>query len=237
MVTALVVAVLSGASTSAWAEDSLPIFDGVMSFPAIQGSSDAEEFSWEVQLPEGQELEQVDSQHAIVYYTEGHVTAFEITVTPAHDASGATVPTSLAVSEGNVLTLTVHHRAGNPLADGAPFNYPVLPGEGWVVIDEGVVIVNPPDESIDEVSGRVAQANPGGVTGRPSGSSQCRVPGLTGRSLAGARKRLRSANCKVGRVSRRRSAEGAPGRVVNQSPKAGTVLAARAKVDLTLARG
>ena len=60
---------------------------------------------------------------AAVYYTEDERLAFTINAGLAHDAEGSNVPTSLGVSEGNILTLTVHHRAGNPAASGAPFVY------------------------------------------------------------------------------------------------------------------
>ena len=49
----------------------------------------------------------------------------------AHDAVGKSVPTTLEVSPPNVVTLTVHHRAGNPAAGGAPFTYPIFEGSGW----------------------------------------------------------------------------------------------------------
>jgi PASTA domain len=206
-----------------------------MSFPAIRGSSDPEEFSWEVELSEGQELQLVDSQHAMVNYVDGHHPAFGIAATPAHDASGATVPTSLAVSDGNVLTLTVHHRAGNPLADGAPFDYPVVSGSAWTAIGQGGTVPPPLELSVNGVPEQFTQANTWSGPARLSGSPQCLVPKLAGRSLAASRKRLRSAHCKIGRVRKRNRTLGTPGRVIKQSPRAGTVLAGGAKVNVTLA--
>jgi PASTA domain len=222
------------AAGPAWAEPPLPTFYGVMSFPAIQESSDPEEFSWQVELSEGQELQSVDSQHAMVYYTEDHQPAFGISATPAHDASGATVPTSLAVSGVDVITLTVHHRAGNPLANGAPFAYPVLPGSGWIVIGQGGTVPAPLEVNVDETFINPMEL----VNHYPSGlgvSPRCLVPKLSGRSLAAAKRRLRNANCKIGRVSNRKGAAAKAGRVVKQNPKAGMVRAGGATVNVTLA--
>ena len=92
-----------------------PTYNGAMQFPPIHGPAEAEEFSWEVQLGEEQTLEGIDDQRAAVRYENG-VTAFEISAEAAHDAAGATVPTTLAVTQPNLITLTVHHRAGNPAA-------------------------------------------------------------------------------------------------------------------------
>jgi hypothetical protein len=108
----------------------LPIYEGSMNFPAINGPSDPEDYSWQVELGANQELESIDDQHAEVYYTEGHHRAMGISAEPVHDAHRSTVPTTLSVSAGDVITLTVHHRAGDPLSSGAPFNYPIVAGHG-----------------------------------------------------------------------------------------------------------
>lgn len=144
----LLVAAIAIAPGSAVAgESGFPPFDGLMSFPAIDEVSGPQEFSWEVTPAEGQELESVDSLHARVYFTEDQTTAFEITAERAHDAKGAEVPTSLEVRLGNVITLLVHHRAGNPAAGGAPFDYPIAAGGGWELGSQPVQVFGPPDEA------------------------------------------------------------------------------------------
>jgi hypothetical protein len=120
---------LLGAAASAGAAE-LSLYDGVLSFQAIQSPSEPEEYSWRVELEEGQELKQIDDQHAEGFFEDGHP-AFSIVADPAHDAIGTNVPTTLAVTGPDVVTLTVHHREGNPLAGGAPFDYPVIAGAGW----------------------------------------------------------------------------------------------------------
>lgn len=190
-----------------------PPYDGVQSFPAIQGHADPEEYSWEVQLEEGQTLESVDDQNAVVRW-EGGTVAFTITASAAHDAVGATVPTSLAVSEGNILTLTVHHRAGNPAAGGAPFDYPVVAGEGWEGGFVTHVVTMPAPEAV------VAPPTP-----------RCVVPKLVGKSLRAARRQLRKAHCKLGKVRGER-ARGA--KVVRQYRRPAKELPAGTQVDVKL---
>jgi hypothetical protein len=117
-----------------------------MSFPTIAGSTDPEEFSGEVVLSEGQELEAIDDQHAEVFYTDGPHPGLGISAEAAHDANGSNVPTTLSVSDGNVITLTVHHRAGDPAQDGAPFDYPITAGQGWNGDYQTVIVAGPPAE-------------------------------------------------------------------------------------------
>lgn len=188
-----------------------------MAFGAIQSSSDPEEFSWEVKLGEGQELVQVDEQRAQVRYEDG-TPAFTIDARPASDAQGANVPTTLRVSEGNVITLIVHHRAGNPAVGGAPFAYPVSGGTGWTGgFQTFPVLLDEPgsDEAVP-----------------PPSIPTCVVPRLTGRSLKATRVQLRQAGCKLGKVRGKRSKSA---KVVRQGPAPGTVLAAGAEVGVKIA--
>lgn len=216
---ALVIAALMVAAAPVLAEPSLPTYDGMV-FSSIEGPSDPEEFSWEVTLDGDQELQQVDDQHAKVVYAGSGVQAFGITAQRAHDAVGSEVPTSLAVS-GNVLTLTVHHRAGNPATGGTPFVYPVIAGAGWEGGFETAQLLMPPPE---------LPAERGESTSEPVG---CVVPALVGKSLKGDRRRLRKADCELGLVWGKRSKAA---RVVKQNRQPGELLAPGAKVSVTLAQ-
>lgn len=124
----------------------LPVYEGVLQFNDITSPSGPEEFSWEVKLAPEQTLMQMDEKHAEVFYGGGHP-AYGIEAEPAHDANGASVPTTLTVIEPNTITLTVHHRAGNPAAGGAPFDYPIIEGAGWEGGITTVLVEGPPDES------------------------------------------------------------------------------------------
>jgi len=142
-----------------------PLYDGAMSFEAIRDSAGPETFSWEVKLEPDQELALVDGQHAVVNYEGGHP-AFGITAVPAHDAIGTAVPTKLAVSGGNVLTLTVEHR--RPAEEGHPSVYPVIGGAGWEGGFQTYQVEMPPPESLEEplIEGEADYEAPAGETPR-----------------------------------------------------------------------
>jgi len=61
----------------------------------------------------------------------------------------------------------------------------------------------------------------------------CVVPKLKGKKVKAAKKALGRADCKVGKITRRK---GKPGKVLKQNPKAGKVLAPRTKVKLTVGK-
>ncbi len=218
----------------------LPPFEALMPFGEIHGPADPEEFSWEVRLAPGQELQDIDEQNAAVYYAEDHVVAFIITPTLAHDAAGSSVPTSLRVSEGDVVTLIVHHRAGNPAAGGAPFVYPIVEGEGWEGGFHTEVVIGPPDEAeLREQRERIAREEweaAQRAAAQQAAVKTCRVPRLTGASLKASRRRLEAADCGIGKVTKRKGATANSGHVVDQHPRPGTVLASGAAVALTLGR-
>jgi PASTA domain/Copper binding proteins, plastocyanin/azurin family len=65
----------------------------------------------------------------------------------------------------------------------------------------------------------------------------CRVPNVVGRTLARARSMLRARNCSVGRVRRAPSSRARRGRVLRQSPRAGTRHRNRSPVHLVVGRG
>jgi len=62
----------------------------------------------------------------------------------------------------------------------------------------------------------------------------CIVPKLTGRSLRSAQNALRNSGCKIGKVNKLKGATAENGKVVGQGKAKGKILAAGAKVDVTL---
>lgn len=195
----------------------MPPYVGDMGFPAIQDASSPEEYSWNVQLEEDQELRQVDSQRVQVYYESGH-SAMTIVAEAAHDSTGADVPTTLEATGSNVITLTVHHRAGNLKADGASFDYPVLAGPGFESNYHPVIVQMPPVEALDRA---------------PRESDHCVVPSLKGKSLRASRKQLAGSSCSLGRVIRK-AGSGKSAKVFGQSPRAGTTLSPGSSVRVKL---
>lgn len=240
MIAAAVVGAFALGPASASADPSaLPEFNGATAFGEIQGPSGPEEFSWRVRLGEGQSLKAIDSGHAQVEYDDG-TRAFLIQAEEAHDAEGSVVPTSLSVSEGNVITLTVHHRAGNPAAGGAPFVYPVGAGAGWKGGFHAAIVRGPLDQQeLKEEQERIAREKQEALEReweKEKVSSGCLVPRLKGKSLMASRKLLEGAECLIGNVRKLKGATGKAGKVVKQSPKPGTLLEPWTTVKVTLVR-
>ncbi len=114
-----------------------PAYDGLMAFQDIRTPSSTKTFSWEVlHLGEGETLQQIDERHVGVFWDDGTL-AMLITATAAHDADGREVQTTLALSEGNVITLTVHH-------DVSGVVYPVVAGVGYEGGFQQIVAEGPP---------------------------------------------------------------------------------------------
>jgi hypothetical protein len=240
-IASLVVAVAPAAAESGGAAE-LPVYDGI-GFPVIKGPGDPEEYSWRVELGPRQTLVGVDETEAEVRYEDGLV-AFTISSGPAHGANGATVPTSLLVSPGDVLTFIVHHQDGNPAAGGAPFDYPVTAGFGWEGGYSTEIVKGPPDEKeiaeelalaeeIRRAEQLIRDANPAAPTAGPPAPT-CKVPSLGGFGLVAAKTRLRAAHCAIGEVHLATGATAGKGKVVKQFRAAGTELAASAPVAVKL---
>src|SRR6476620_2585516 len=190
-----------------------PTYNGLMTFPALQGPEGPEEYSLEGKLGPEEELRQVDDTHAGVFWEDG-TQVMTIDATAAHDAEGATVPTTLAVTPPKVITLTVHHRSGNSAKGGASFLYPVTSGEGWEGGFRTEQVVMPPGEL-------------------PPPKPTCVVPDISNRTLRASRKILHRAHCKLGKVrgERRREVH-----VVEQYRPVGKVLPVWTAVDVKALR-
>lgn len=205
--------VLATGVSSASAQPPLPVYEGGF-FPTIHGPADPEEYQWEVHLHPGQELHQIDDQNAAIYFEDETVMGV-LSAAPARDARGTAVPTSLSVSAGNVVTLTVHHRDGDPANDGVPFVYPVTEGSAFEVGYSSVTVVEPPSAALAP----------------PEPAPSCVVPRLKGQSLKVDRRKLREAGCRLGDV---RGVRSKSARVVRQYPGPGTVLGRDAEVGVKL---
>ncbi|MBS1879078.1 MAG: hypothetical protein JST31_06160 [Actinobacteria bacterium] len=69
------------------------------------------------------------------------------------------------------------------------------------------------------------------------GAPACHVPKLAGRGLKATRRRLKRADCRLGKVTLRGGVTAKAGKVVKQRPPSGRVRAAGAKVKVTLGQG
>lgn len=230
LIAAVILAALAIGSSVASA--SPPVYVGDMSFPTIYSPSEPEEFSWEVTLEE-EEMRQINEQEIGVYYSNGHP-AFAIQAGPAADAVGATVPTTIQITGENVFTLTVHHREGNPAAGGAPFVYPITAGPGWEGGFVPTEIEGPPDETELREQREREERQERQEAEEAAQAKRCRVPALRGTTVAGARRRLRRANCRLGAVTRSSGVTRKTGKVVHQTEPAGSSLPQGARVGIKL---
>lgn len=80
------------------------------------------------------------------------------------------------------------------------------------------------------------QPHPPPPPGGGGGTPHCVVPRLVGKRLTAARQALAAAHCALGRVRHRHTKRAHRGRVVSQSERAGTRLAAGAKVGVVVGR-
>ncbi len=65
-------------------------------------------------------------------------------------------------------------------------------------------------------------------------AARCLVPGLIGKKLKAAKKKIRRGGCRVGTVARKSGATAKTAKVVHQGPKPGRSLAAGSKVNVKL---
>ncbi len=72
------------------------------------------------------------------------------------------------------------------------------------------------------------------ATATPTSAPRCKVPKLEGKKLRAAKKAIRAAGCRVGKVTRKKGVTAKAGKAVKQTPKAGTVHAAGFKVGVRL---
>ena len=68
----------------------------------------------------------------------------------------------------------------------------------------------------------------------PPPVAHCLVPSLSGKKLKAVKKKLKKADCKLGKVTKKEGATGKTGKVKKQSPKAGKSLPQGSKVAVTL---
>jgi PASTA domain-containing protein/concanavalin A-like lectin/glucanase superfamily protein len=77
----------------------------------------------------------------------------------------------------------------------------------------------------------------GGAASITNAPEVCTVPRLRRKALPAAKRTIARANCRVGTIRRANSKAVQRGRVISQTPKPGTVLPNRTKVNLVVSRG
>jgi len=228
LVASLAVAIAPAAAETGDAAPIRPLSEGGLNFPTIYGPESPEEYPFRLDPPSPEmRMRQVGDQEIVAEYIEGGSVGYSLQAVPASDAVGATVPTTLALTEdeeGPVVTLTVHFRAGNPAAGGAPFVFPVVEGKGW----EGGWFYG----TVELGEPKPPATNP--PPAPPPPAPTCTVPSLRGLGLRAAKARLRADHCAIGKVHLAGGATRDKGEVVKQFRAAGTQLTAGAPVAVKL---
>ena len=107
--------------------------------------------------------------------------------------------------------------------------------KSFSVDSEGqITAVAPASKTIAKVPVTVTTAVGAATSASTFAYQGCKVPGLAGKKLKAAKKKLKKAGCKAGKVTKKDGATGKTGKVSKQSPKPGKLLAPGAKVKLTL---
>jgi hypothetical protein len=223
LLASLAVAVTPAAAEEGNSAPLRPVSEGGLNIPVITGPTAPEEYPVQYEnLIQGVRFRQVSDQLIAVEYLGRGNAEWKIEAVPAYAADGAAVPTSLRLTEdekGYVVTMIVHHRAGNPAAGGAPFVYPIQGSAREGGTFTGAVEVKPTPAAEQTAS---------------APSSSCKVPALHGLSLKAARARLRAAHCALGHVRLGAPMIDRTGKVVGQFRAPGTQLPADAHVGVKL---
>jgi hypothetical protein len=125
--------------------------------------------------------------------------------------------------------------SGHDLAGASAVRFGSAPAAGFTInSDTQITASAPPSAAISSVP--VSVTTVAGTATSPQDFSYqgCRVPKLKGKKLKAAKKQIRAAGCKVGKLTRRRSATAKTGRVAKQTPKQGTVAKPGTAVKLAI---
>ncbi|HEX5982702.1 MAG TPA: IPT/TIG domain-containing protein [Solirubrobacterales bacterium] len=141
---------------------------------------------------------------------------------------------SLAPSRGSFKGGSSVVLTGSNLAQVSGVSFGGVPAQFTVNSESQVTAVSPPVSKLGSVPVTLTTAAGTATSPQLFAYEGCRVPKLKGKKLKGAKKRLRRADCRVGKVKKRGDATAKTGEVVKQRPKPGKLLPPNAKVKVTL---
>ncbi len=141
-------------------------------------------------------------------------------------------PTAGSVTGGTTVTIT-----GTNLSGASVVKFGGTPASTFKVeSDEEIVAVSPKVGKVGKVD--VAVTTAAGTSAAVGGDRftyrGCVVPKLKGKKLGKAKQLLKSGNCKLGKVTRKRGVTNSSGKVVSQNPGAKKVVAPGHKVNVKL---
>ncbi len=178
---------------------------------------------WEPPLPDG--------RTAAPEGGESDEIGFNAEVQPAPAVTGVS-PASGPFDGGTEVTIS-----GTDFASVSKVSFGGVPASSFMVDSEGQIVAPAPPGAVGS-SADVTVATVAG-TSAPSSADQftytaCKVPSLKGKKLKPAKKKLAKANCKIGKVTKKKGVTAKKGKVVKQSSKPGKDLAPGSKVAIKL---
>lgn len=145
------------------------------------------------------------------------------------------VATGISPGVGSVKGGTAVTIVGANLAELRGVSFGSVPAGSFTASAESVMTaVAPPSVNLGSVPVTVTTVAGSATAPAPFVYQGCKVPKLAGKKLRSAKKRIRKAGCKVGRVTRPKGVSAKTGVVVKQGPKAGKLLAPGTKVNVKL---
>ena len=114
-------------------------------------------------------------------------------------------------------------------------SFGAVPAQSYTVNSESVITaVAPASTSLTTASITVTTVAGTATSAQGFAYRGCKVPSLLGAKLKGAKKRVRKAGCKVGKVHKQNGVTAKTGHVIKQSPKPGKLVASGTKVNVKL---
>jgi hypothetical protein len=165
--------------------------------------------------------------------------AFNAEIQPAPTITAVT-PTAGATAGGTQVSI-----AGNDFKSVSAVRFGSTPATAVAVNSENLITATAPAGStpvtisVTTIAGTATWAQPFTFTAPlispPPPPRTCTVPKLKGKTLKSAKRHIRSADCKVGHLTKKGDATAKDGKVVKQVPAPGTAVPVGTKVRVTLA--
>jgi len=140
---------------------------------------------------------------------------------------------SITPAEGSVKGATVVI-AGTNFASVTGVSFGSAPATFTVDSEGQITAAAPPSSTLSAVPVTVTTAAGSASSAQAFTYKGCKVPKLKGKKLKAAKKKIRKAGCRLGKVKKLHGATAKTGKVTKQGPKPGKILAPGAKVKITL---
>jgi len=140
---------------------------------------------------------------------------------------------AIAPAEGSIKGASVVISGAN-FASVTSVSFGSVPATFTVDSEGQITAAAPPSKTLSKVPVTVTTAAGSTTSAQAFAYKGCKVPQLKGKKLKAAKKKIRKANCKMGKIKKLHGATAKTGKVSKQSPKSGKILAPGSKVNITL---